>query len=100
MIFIFRGEHDLHEVATVSGNLDIGVVGVAEHDAGYDEEYSRSEELNGPEGDDVALAPHWFRDVCVGSHFCCLNCDRIEVKLWWRRGVVGSDVLDGDDAVV
>lgn len=76
---LLRGKHDLHKVATVSGDFDVGVVGIAEHDAGYDEEDSRGEELHDPEGNEEALAPDLLRGDCFGVH-CCFDSDSIGSK--------------------
>jgi hypothetical protein len=51
---------NLRKHPAVTSILDVWVVGVAEHDAGQDEEDSRDDELDGPEGDEEAFTPHFL----------------------------------------
>jgi hypothetical protein len=62
----------LLEGGTVAGVFDVRVVGVGEYDAGEDEEDSGYDELDDPEGDEEALAPHF---LCGGGGHCCCCLD-------------------------
>jgi hypothetical protein len=65
--------HDLRDDVTVVGGVfDVRVVGVGQHDAAEDEEYSRDDELDDPERDEEAFAPHL---LCGGGGHCCCCFD-------------------------
>jgi hypothetical protein len=77
----------LREHPAVTSILNIRVVGVAEHDAGQDEEDSRDDELDGPEGDEEAFAPHFLRGG-YGGHYWLLR---------FRIGSNGRCCCSGDE---